>query len=62
MSLKMMQQIDRPKAGRAAHSRRRSLVSNLLMIALAIMIVRDMVVRRFGSAAPSAPDVTERFR
>jgi len=58
----MIQQIDRPKAGRAAHSRPRNLVTTLLMIALAVMIVRDIVMRRFNGAAPSATDVTERSR
>jgi len=58
----MMQQVDGPKAGRSARSRARSLVTTLLMIGLAIMIVRDIVARRFGSIAAPAPDVTERSR
>jgi hypothetical protein len=58
----MMQQVDRPKAPRAAHSRARSLVTTLVMIGLAIMIVRDIVARRFGAMAAHTPDVTQRSR
>jgi hypothetical protein len=58
----MIREIDRPKARRAAHSRPRSLIATLLMIGLAVMIVRDIVVRRFVGTAPTTPDVTERSR
>jgi len=41
--------------------RRRTLVPSLVLILLAIMIVRDIVVRRWtGTAAP--PDVSTRSR
>jgi hypothetical protein len=29
---------------------------------IAVMIVRDMFARRWGTAAPPASDVTQRFR
>jgi len=58
----MMREIGRPKAASVARSRPRSVVATLLMTALAIMIVRDIVVRRWGGTSPSAPDVTERSR
>jgi hypothetical protein len=43
---------------RRAQNLSRGLVTTLLMIALAVLIVRDIVARRFGSTAPPAPDVT----
>jgi len=58
----MMREIGRPKAASVARPRQRSLVATLLMSALAVMIVRDIVVRRWSGTAPSAPDVTERSR
>ena len=60
MKGKMMRAIACPRAERAAHAKARTLLTTLLMIALAVMIVRDIVVRRFSTAAPPAPDVTER--
>jgi hypothetical protein len=44
----------------AAPSRIRRAVTTLLMIALAVMIVRDILVRRWGAAAPPSSDVTQR--
>jgi hypothetical protein len=44
----------------AARPRIRGIVTTVLMIMLAIMIVRDIFVRRWGSAAPQPPDVTHR--
>jgi hypothetical protein len=45
----------------AARSRARSLITTLLLIMLAVMIVRDILARRFGAAAPPSPDVTRRL-
>ena len=56
-----MQQLSPPRA-RRAQNLSRSLVTTLLMIALAVLIVRDLVARRFGGTALPAPDVTERSR
>jgi hypothetical protein len=44
----------------AAPSRLRSIVSTILLIILSILIVRDILVRRWGSAGPPRPDVTQR--
>ncbi len=49
-----------PTTGAAAPSRGRSTVTTILLILLAVMIVRDIFVRRWGSAAPSSQDVTQR--
>ena len=46
----------------AARSRFRSIITTILMIMISVMIVRDIFVRRWGSAAPPASDVTERSR
>ena len=40
----------------------RTAITSVLMILLAVMIVRDIFVRRFASPAPSAMDVTRRAR
>ena len=55
-----MPDVDRPKLRRAANSRGRGLITTLLLIGLAVMIVRDIFVRRFSSE-PSAPDVIRRL-
>jgi hypothetical protein len=49
-----------PAARRAVSSRLRSAVSTLLLVILAVMIVKDIFVRRWGSVATSPPDVTQR--
>jgi hypothetical protein len=52
---------ENPTATRdAARSRLRSAVSTILLIMLSVMIVRDILVRRWGSTAPPRPDVTQR--
>ena len=57
-----MQQLSRPPA-RRVQSLSRSLITTLLMVGLAILIVRDIVARRWSSAPPPpALDVTERSR
>ena len=45
-----------------APSRARGVVTTLLMILLAVLIVRDILVRRFSSAAQAGSDVTQRSR
>jgi len=37
-------------------------ITAILMILIAVMIVRDIFVRRWGAAAPAASDVTQRSR
>jgi hypothetical protein len=44
----------------AARPRIRSIVTTLLLIMIAVMIVRDIFVRRWGNATPPASDVTQR--
>jgi len=52
----------KPSAGRdVAPSRARSTVTTLLLIMLAVLIVRDILVRRFGSATQTN-NVTQRSR
>jgi hypothetical protein len=46
----------------AARSRVRSIVTTILLIMISVMIVRDIFVRRWGSAPPPASDVTQRSR
>jgi hypothetical protein len=41
-----------------AHLRTRRIVTTILMIALSVMIVRDMLVRRWGFGRVAVPDVT----
>ena len=43
----------------AARPRFRGIVTTLLVIMIAVMIVRDILVRRWGAAAPPASDVTQ---
>ncbi|MGJ4966485.1 hypothetical protein [Bradyrhizobium oligotrophicum] len=43
---------------RLAPAKRRTLLPTLVLILLGIMIVRDIVVRRWNSAPPAGPDVT----
>jgi hypothetical protein len=50
----------RPKPRRIASSFARSIVTSILLVLLAIMIVRDILVRRFGSERAPQTDVTQR--
>jgi hypothetical protein len=53
----------KPSTGRdVAPSRARSTVTTVLLIMLAVLIVRDILVRRFGSATQATTDVTQRSR
>jgi hypothetical protein len=45
----------------AARSRIRSLVPAILTILISIMIIRDILVRRWGSPTPPTADVTRRL-
>jgi hypothetical protein len=46
----------------AARPRFRSFVTTVLLIMISVMIVRDIFVRRWGSATTPASDVTQRSR
>jgi hypothetical protein len=50
----------RPKPRRIAPSFVRSILTSILLVLLAIMIVRDILVRRFGSERAPRTDVTQR--
>ena len=51
-----------PAPGDAARPRFRGIVTTLLVIMIGFMIVRDILVRRWGAAPPPASDVTQRSR
>jgi hypothetical protein len=51
-----------PAPDDAARSRLRSIVTTLLLIMIAVMIVRDIFVRRWGTATPPPSDVTQHSR
>jgi hypothetical protein len=53
-------QMSLPPKRTAASSRVRSIVTTLLLVILAVMIVRDIFVRRWGSVTPAPPNVTHR--
>jgi hypothetical protein len=46
----------------AARPRLRSIVTTLVLVMISIMIVRDILVRRWSAAPPSPSGVTERSR
>ncbi len=43
-----------------ARLRLRGAVTTIMLIMLSVMIVRDILVRRWGSATPARHDVTQR--
>jgi hypothetical protein len=45
----------------AARPRFRGAITTVLMMLLAVMIVRDIFARRWGSATPPSSDVTRRL-
>jgi hypothetical protein len=51
-----------PAIRRAARPRLRSFVTTIVLLMISIMIVRDILVRRWSAAPPSPSDVTERPR
>jgi hypothetical protein len=52
---------NRPTARTIVHLRYRSIVTTMLLIALCVLIVRDIIIRRWGSATPPSSDVTRRL-
>ena len=48
-----------PTPDDAARPRLRGVVTTILLILISIMIVRDILVRRWAAAAPPATDVTQ---
>jgi hypothetical protein len=51
-----------PSIRGTARPRLRSIVTTLVLVMISIMIVRDILVRRWSAAPPSPSDVTERSR
>ncbi|MGY8668558.1 hypothetical protein Q3C01_40180 [Bradyrhizobium sp. UFLA05-109] len=45
-----------------ARSCLRSLITSVLFVLIAIMIVRDILVRRWSGSPPPSQDVTQQFR
>jgi hypothetical protein len=52
----------RPATDAVARSRVRGVITTILLIMISVMIVRDILVRRWGAATPPAADVTQRSR
>jgi hypothetical protein len=50
-----------PTARAIAHMRYRRIVTTMLVMALSLLIVRDIIIRRWGSVTPPSSDVTRRL-
>jgi hypothetical protein len=50
----------RPTTRDATRPRLLSILTTMLLIMLSVMILRDVFVRRWGSAPPASADVTRR--
>jgi hypothetical protein len=51
-----------PEPVDATRPRLRSLVTTILFILISVMIVRDILVRRWSAAPPPSSDVTQQSR
>ena len=51
-----------PKPDPGARPRFRRVITTVLLIMISVMIVRDILVRRWGGAAPPASDVVRPSR
>lgn len=51
-----------PEPAPAGRPRFRSVITTVLLIMISVMIVRDLLVRRWGGSAPPASDVTRQSR
>jgi hypothetical protein len=51
-----------PATSDHARPRFRGAITTVVVMLIAVMIVRDIFVRRWGSAPPAASDVTQRSR
>jgi hypothetical protein len=51
-----------PAISDVARPRFRSLVTTLVLIMISILIIRDILVRRWSASPPPPSDVTERSR
>jgi hypothetical protein len=50
-----------PTVRSIARLRYRSIVTTMLVMALSLLIVRDIIIRRWGAATPPSSDVTRRL-
>jgi hypothetical protein len=48
-------------AGTVARIPFRNIVTTMLVMALSLLIVRDIIIRRWGSVTPPSSDVTRRL-
>ena len=53
---------DLPEPDPGARPRFRRVITTVLLIMISVMIVRDLLVRRWGGSAPPAADVTRQSR
>jgi hypothetical protein len=51
-----------PESSAGTRPRFRSVITTSLLIMISVMIVRDILVRRWGGSAPPASDVTRQSR
>jgi hypothetical protein len=51
---------DRPATGQGSRWRAHGVVTTVVLIMLGVMIVRDLLVRRWSASAPPSADVTQR--
>ena len=51
-----------PEPGAGARPRLRSVITTALLIMISVMIVRDILVRRWGGTAPPATDIVRPSR
>jgi hypothetical protein len=56
----MPESLPEPNAG--VHPRFRSVITTMLLIMISVMIVRDILVRRWGASAPPPSDVFRQSR
>jgi hypothetical protein len=53
---------DHPPTTRDTPNPRARIITTILVIMIAVMIVKDIFVRRWGPAAPPSSDVSQRSR
>ena len=51
-----------PEKGAGARPRLRSVITTVLLIMISVMIIRDILVRRWGGSAPPASDIARPSR
>jgi hypothetical protein len=51
-----------PEPDPGARPRFRRVITTVLLIMISVMVVRDILVRRWGGSAPPASDVTRQSR